>query len=71
VAQQVQVADSTGTVVRTFRSDKAGHFRVRLAPGTYTLTAHAPRLPRLEPVTVRIIANQTTTTRLLFDTGIR
>lgn len=67
----VQQRDRT---VATFRSDAAGHFEVRLPPGTY-LIIPGPDAPIISPRTqtkeVLVGSNGPTTVVLHFDTGIR
>ncbi|RMF62507.1 MAG: hypothetical protein D6743_12060 [Calditrichaeota bacterium] len=67
------VFDEKGVEVATFESDAMGHFRVVLAPGTYTIVADetAPLLPKRQSKQVKVGSLGFTTTTLVFDTGIR
>jgi hypothetical protein len=61
-------------MVRSFRSDSAGHFLVRVAPGTYQVVpdATAPLLdPRSQRQQVIVGTTGLTQVELEFDTGIR
>jgi hypothetical protein len=61
-------------VVRSFRSDSAGHFLVRVAPGIYQVVpdATAPLLdPRSQRQQVIVGTTGLTQVELEFDTGIR
>lgn len=58
-----------GKLVRT---DAAGHFEQKLAPGTYTIrNASESVYPTLAPVTVKVAAGSWTQADLKFDSGIR
>jgi hypothetical protein len=60
--------------VATFRSDSAGHFTVRLPPGSYTIVpgSDAPLLnPTMQVRSVEVGATGLTSAQLTFDTGIR
>lgn len=72
VSARVTVTNQLGRNIATFTSDTHGHFRVRLAPGTYeliTTQTHQPQL--LRPVRVTVKRGRYTRLRLLLDTGIR
>jgi hypothetical protein len=74
VATEIQVLDASGQQVTTFKSDSTGHFKVDLAPGTYTLTpvssSSAPGVPPFA-TTVTVVQGKYTSVQLRFDTGIR
>jgi hypothetical protein len=60
--------------VGAFHSDSAGHFRVKLPPGTYRVVP-APNAPIMSPQSqakeVVVLPDSVTTVQLEFDTGIR
>jgi hypothetical protein len=60
-------------VVATVKTDAAGRFQVRLAPGAYVLQseAEAEALPLLKPVDVAVREHEFTNVTLAFDSGIR
>jgi hypothetical protein len=62
------------TRITTARSDSAGIFRVRLAPGAYRVVPHsdAPIIsPRSQVKEVTVTTDTVTRVLLAFDTGIR
>lgn len=60
-------------VVARFQSDSAGHFLVRLAPGTYRVVpdASAPLLIRTQGQQVTVKPSGLTQVEFNFDSGIR
>jgi hypothetical protein len=71
----ITVLDSNGHEVTQITAiDTAGHFRVSLAPGTYTLRPEPPPdniLPMAGEQVVTVAAGQYTSVEILYDTGIR
>ena len=51
-------------------TDATGTYRVSLPPGTYQVWAEGG-IVRPQPVSVRVVAGQTTTLNLVVDSGIR
>jgi hypothetical protein len=65
---------ASGNVVATAETDPAGHFRIPLPPGQYTVRATNPTgapLPRAAPTTATIASGRYTTLTIRFDSGIR
>lgn len=61
-----------GHRVATFQTDADGHFTVRLAPGTYTITpTSGGSLMNQQSKSVTVGPDGLTTVELSFDTGIR
>ena len=59
-------------VVAVARTDRAGHYELRLPPGTYVILAKADRyFARMSSQTVTLSAGETRKIDLLIDTGIR
>jgi hypothetical protein len=76
VAAEVQVLNESGQQLATFKSDSTGHFKVDLAPDTYTLKPVSPGFgpsvpPFASPTTVTVTQGKYTWVQLTFDTGIR
>src|SRR4051794_9942703 len=72
---RVEITSSTATKpVATVESNEDGHFRVALAPGTYTLTAtnltQAP-VPRASSKQATVQRGQFVDVTIVFDSGIR
>jgi hypothetical protein len=71
----IWVMDEAGSRrIESFISDDQGYFKISLLPGTYLLEPQTPRgqvLPRGEPQTVTVLADQYTDITLHYDTGIR
>ena len=59
--------------VNSFTTDAAGHFRVPLAPGRYSIKPHNPkaRWPRCGPFEVEVTAEGFKTLHLECDSGMR
>jgi len=59
--------------VTSFTTDAAGHFRVSVAPGRYSIKAHNPniRWPRCGPFEVEVTAEGFKTVHLGCDSGMR
>jgi len=63
---------ATGTAVTHVRTGAGGTYRVRLAPGVYTIRTSGRTLGTiLKPVTVRVVRGRFTRRNLSIDTGIR
>lgn len=63
-----------GRIVARFQSDSAGHFQVRLAPGTYSIVPDAsapPGSPGSQGHDVTVGPTGVTHVEIDFDTGIR
>jgi len=60
-----------GRLVKRVQSAADGHFRVRLAPGRYTLKGTNSGLPRWTPMNVRVRMHRFTNVTFVFDSGIR
>jgi len=59
-------------VVAVARTDGAGHYELKLPPGTYVILAKADRyFARMSSQTVTLSAGETRKIDLLIDTGIR
>jgi hypothetical protein len=58
-------------VTKDTRSDASGSFRLRLRPGTYTLTATSDGVFGCEEQRVRVAKNRYTRVTVTCDTGIR
>jgi len=70
----VDVATPEGDVVATVESGSDGTFSVRLAAGSYRLVPRAPQgrpLPYAAPFDATVVAGQTTTVEIAYDSGIR
>ena len=68
------VLDQAGKTVTSFQTDAQGHFRVPLAPGTYTIHPEPPAsgpLPRAKDQRVTVTAGQFAPVSIRYDTGIR
>jgi hypothetical protein len=57
--------------VKTFRSRRDGRFRVRLAPGRYSVEATRAGPPRSQPLVVNVHRHRFTHVTISFDSGIR
>jgi len=58
-------------VIATAHTDKAGHYELKLQPGTYLIRAQSDRyLSREKSKTVTLSRGQKVTVNLVFDTGI-
>ena len=69
----VDVATPEGDVVATVESGSDGTFSVRLAAGGYRLMPRSPQgrpLPYAAPVDATVVAGQTTTVVIAYDSGI-
>jgi len=69
----VDVATPGGDVVATVESGSDGTFSVRLAAGGYRLMPRSPQgrpLPYAAPVDATVVAGQTTTVVIAYDSGI-
>ena len=69
----VDVATPGGDVVETVESGSDGTFSVRLAAGSYRLVPRSPQgrpLPYAAPVDAAVVAGQTTTVVIAYDSGI-
>ena len=63
---------ATGAPVTHVRTGSGGAYRVRLAPGVYTIRTSGRTLGTiLKPVTVRVLRGRFTRRNLSIDTGIR
>jgi hypothetical protein len=74
LAATVLVRDASGSVLTRVRSGADGHFKVDLAPGSYTLTGDRPAgaaLPRPITSSVTVIAGAYTVVTVQYDSGIR
>ncbi|HEY0491941.1 MAG TPA: hypothetical protein VGD57_00545 [Candidatus Dormibacteraeota bacterium] len=74
LAATVIISDGSGRIVTRIHSGSDGHFRVDLAPGTYSFTgdrANGAALPRPIPATVNVVAGSYTTVTVQYDSGIR
>ena len=74
LATTVVVRNSQGNEVKRFHSAADGHFKVELAPGTYTLVGlpvGASFLPRPIPTTATVAEGTYTTVTVEYDSGIR
>ncbi|MEA2635013.1 MAG: hypothetical protein QOH92_1780 [Chloroflexota bacterium] len=74
LAATVVVRDAAGHEVARTRSGADGHFRVDVAPGTYTvvgLNINSSMLPRPIPTTVTVTAGSYATVNVEYDSGIR
>lgn len=71
---QVQIELTSGSVVMTATTDQEGHFNSTLAPGNYLLSVQhvAPSMiGKQQNTSVTIREGQTTTVRIVIDSGIR
>jgi hypothetical protein len=72
---RVQVLDQRGAHVGAIvRSDRAGHFRVSLDPGAYTLVPinpHAGVPPTAQPLPVHVSPGRYTHVVIRYDAGVR
>jgi len=74
LAATVVVRDAAGHEVARTHSGADGHFKLDVAPGTYTvvgLTVGSSMLPRPIPTTATVIAGRYTTVTVEYDSGIR
>jgi hypothetical protein len=74
VSAKILVLDGSGHQVTNFTSDSAGHFKVDLSPGTYTLQAVRANGPPGVPapsLSVTVTAGSYVSVHLSIDTGIR
>ena len=74
LAATVVVRDAAGHEVARTQSGADGHFKVDVAPGTYTvvgLNIGSSMLPRPIPATVTVTSGSYTTVTLEYDSGIR
>jgi hypothetical protein len=60
-------------VVATARTDDAGHYELKLQPGTYEMRAISDGYPfaQPQPKVVTVFAGQPETVDFVLDTGIR
>jgi hypothetical protein len=74
LAATVVVRDAAGHEVARTHSGADGHFKLDVAPGSYTvvgLTIGSSMLPRPIPTTATVIAGSYTTVTVEYDSGIR
>jgi hypothetical protein len=74
IAATVVVRSGSGAEVARFHSGADGHFKVDLAPGTYTvvgLNTGSSMLPRPIPTSVTVTPGSYTTLNVEYDSGIR
>ena len=74
LAATVVVRDAAGHEVARTHSGADGHFKLDVAPGTYTvvgLTIGSSMLPRPIPTTATVTAGSYTTVTVEYDSGIR
>jgi len=74
LAATVVVRDAAGREVARTQSGADGHFKVDVAPGTYTvvgLNIGSSMLPRPIPTTVTVTSGSYTTVNVEYDSGIR
>ena len=74
LAATVVVRDGSGSEVSRFHSGADGHFKVELAPGSYTvvgLNVGTGFLPRPIPTSVTVTPGNYTTINVEYDSGIR
>ena len=74
LAATVVVRDAGGHEVARTHSGADGHFKLGVAPGTYTvvgLTMGSSMLPRPIPTTATVTAGSYTTVSVEYDSGIR
>lgn len=74
LAATLVVRDAAGHEVTRTHSGPDGHFKVDVAPGTYTvvgLTTGSSFLPRPIPTTVTVTSGSYATITVEYDTGIR
>lgn len=73
--REIQVLDTTGTIVASTKTDASGHFSLVLAPGDYQVNVpYTPGQIGISQVTkgnVRVVANQSVYIKIELDTGIR
>ena len=68
----IAVLNADGTLVTRVQTDEQGRFRIKLAPGDYTLHPESPRaLPRAQDQPVRVTEGQFTQVEIRYDSGIR
>jgi hypothetical protein len=73
-AATMTVETPAGAAVTTVTSGRDGTFPVRLAAGSYRLVPRSPAgrsLPHAARLDVVVVAGQTTTVTIAFDSGIR
>jgi hypothetical protein len=74
LAATIVVRDAAGHEVARTHSGADGHFKLDVAPGTYTvvgLTTGSSMLPRPIPTTVTVTAGSYATVTVEYDSGIR
>ena len=74
LAATIVVRDAAGHEVARTHSGADGHFKLDVAPGTYTvvgLTIGSGMLPRPIPTTATVNAGSYTTVTVEYDSGIR
>ena len=74
LAATVVVRDAAGHEVARANSGADGHFKVDVAPGTYTvvgLSINSSMLPRPIPTTVTVTAGSYVSVNVEYDSGIR
>jgi len=74
LAATVVVRDVAGHEVARTKSGADGHFKVDVAPGTYTvvgLNINSSMLPRPIPTTVTVTAGSYVSVNVEYDSGIR
>jgi hypothetical protein len=73
-AATVDVETPAGDVVKTVTSGNDGTFSLRLAAGSYRLVPRSPQgqsFPHAAPANTTVVAGQTTTVEIAYDSGIR
>ena len=73
-AATVDVETPDGDAVSTVESGDDGRFSVRLAAGSYRLVPRSPEdqpLPLAAPLDATVVAGNTTTVEIAYDSGIR
>jgi hypothetical protein len=73
--RQVNIVTTSGSTAATTVTDANGHFRIRVAPGSYvvrvTIIPGKVGLRQITPGNVTVRANETTDLQIVLDTGIR
>jgi hypothetical protein len=74
IATTVVVRDAAGNEVTRFNSGADGHFKLDLAPGSYSLVGlniGSSMLPRPIPTSVTVTSGSYTSINIEYDSGIR
>jgi hypothetical protein len=72
IATQVDATDAAGRTVASAQSGSDGHYRMTLAPGTYTLKVPGTSpFPRCPTAAATVTPGMVTTVDISCDTGIR